>query len=66
MEKQTVVVYDKETKEILACIPLSGKDCICRKDIDFKIYNQTEPIFTETENGIVLNKNAFIMKLDSL
>lgn len=58
---QTVVVFDKETKEIIACIPLAdGEKGICRKDVDFQIYNGTEPIFTETGNGIVLNTNAFI------
>lgn len=61
MENQTVVVFDKETKEIVACIPLiEGEKAICRKDVDFKIYNGTEPIFTETANGVVLNNNAFI------
>lgn len=58
---KTVVVFDKETKEIIACIPLSdGQQAICRKDVGFEIYNGTEPIFTETGNGIVLNTNAFI------
>ena len=58
---QTVVVFDKKTKEIIACIPLlDGAKAICKKDIDFQIYNGTEPIFTETENGIVLNTNSFI------
>lgn len=61
MDNQTVVLFDKGTKEILACVPLSGQDCICRKDVDFKVYNETEPIFTETPNGIVLNENAFLI-----
>lgn len=65
MGNQTVVVFDRESKEIIACIPISGKDCICRKDVDFKIYNGTEPIFTETENGIVLNENVFMLNLNS-
>ena len=61
MNNQTVVVFDKETKEIIACVPLtSGEQAIFRKDVDFRIYNGTEPIFTETGNGIVLNNNAFI------
>lgn len=61
MGNQTVVVFEKETKEIIACIPLTdGEAAICRKDVDFQIYNGTEPIFTETENGVALNANAFI------
>lgn len=60
MNNQTIVVFDKKTKEIIACIPLSGEEAICRKDVDFQIYNGTEPIFTENGNGVVLNSNAFI------
>lgn len=57
----TVAVFDKNTKEIIACIPLTdGEKAICRKDVDFRIYNDTEPVFTETGNGVVLNTNAFI------
>lgn len=66
MENQTVVVFDKQTKEIIACIPLSGQDCICRKDIDFKIYSGTEPIFIETQNGVVLNEAAFMINAGDL
>lgn len=61
---QTIVVFDKKTKEIIACIPLSdGEKAICRKDVEFRIYNGSEPVFTETGNGIVLNANAFIMNI---
>lgn len=61
MDNQTIVLFDKETKEIIACIPTSdGETAICRKDVDFQMYNGTEPIFTETSKGIVLNTNAFI------
>lgn len=60
-DNKTVVVFDKETKEIIACIPLSEEQAICRKDVSFQIYSGTEPIFTETKNGIVLNTNAFIL-----
>lgn len=58
---QTVVVFDKKTKEIIACVPTSDEEtAICRKDVDFQIYNGTQPIFMETGSGIVLNTNAFI------
>ena len=63
MEKKIVVVFDKITKEIIACISLSGQDTICRKDVDFKIYNGTEPIFTEIDSGVKLNENNFMMNL---
>ena len=62
---QTVVVFDKETKEIIACVPTAGGEtAIYRKGVDFQIYNCTEPIFTETGKGIVLNTNAFIWNGD--
>jgi hypothetical protein len=61
MEKETIVVFDKSTKEILACVSIDGKDCVCRKDVDFKIYKGTEPIFKELKTGIVLNENAFML-----
>lgn len=61
MKVQTVVVYEKDSKEILACIPLSGERAICRNDVDFQIYNGTEPIFTENQNGIVLNENLLML-----
>ena len=65
MSSQTVVVFNRKTKEIIACIPLSDREtAICRKDVDFQICNGTEPIFTETENGVVLNTNAFMWNGD--
>lgn len=60
----TVVVFDKETKEIIACIPIAdANEGICRKDVDFRIYNETEPVFTETENGVKLNTSAFVINI---
>ena len=43
----TVVVYKTDTKEVLAAIPMDGGDAVCRNDVEFQIYNGTEPIFTE-------------------
>ena len=48
----TVVVYKTDTKEVLAAIPMDGGDAVCRNDVEFQIYNGTEPIFTETPGGI--------------
>ena len=42
----TVVVYKTDTKEVLAAIPMDGGDAVCRHDVEFQIYNGTEPIFT--------------------
>lgn len=49
-----VVVYKKDTKEILACIPLINRqDGFVKDDIEFKLYsNGIEPVFKE-QDGIV-------------
>lgn len=41
----TVVVYKADTKEVLAAIPMDGGDAVCRNDVEFQIYNGTEPIW---------------------
>lgn len=60
----TVVVYKAETKEILAAVPIEGGSAVCRNDIEFQIYNGTEPIFIETPNGIRLAENKFMIKME--
>lgn len=57
------VLVDKDTREVIACISDSGKDDILRKDVDLKVYDGTEPAFTETLHGILLNENAFTINL---
>lgn len=59
---QTVVVYEKGTREIIACVPMDGSEGIVRKDVQFRVYNGTEPIFTEIDGKVLLNENAFIIK----
>ena len=61
----TVVVYKTDTKEVLAAIPMDGGDAVCRNDVEFQIYNGTEPIFTETPGGIVLAENKFMIKMEA-
>lgn len=57
----TVVVYEKKTRQVLAAIPMSeGEAAICREDVEFQIFNGTEPIFTETPAGPILAENIFI------
>lgn len=60
----TVVVYKARTREVLAAIPVEGGDAICRNDIEFQIYNGTEPIFTEVPGVIVLAENKFMLKME--
>lgn len=57
----TVVVFDKNTRQVLAAIPLAeGEAAICRNDVGFQIFNGTEPVFTETLTGPILAENKFI------
>lgn len=44
------VVVEKYTREVLACISDNSKDDILRKDVDLKVYEGTEPVFTETNH----------------
>lgn len=47
----TVVVYDKESREVIAAVPVDGgKSAICRKDVAFQIFDETEPIFEEVHS----------------
>ena len=57
------VVVEKDTREVLACISDNSKDDILRKDVDLKVYEGTEPVFTEANHGIFLKDNAFTMIL---
>ena len=57
------VVGEKDTRDVLACISDNSKDDILRKDVDLKVYEGTEPVFTETNHGIFLKDNAFTMIL---
>ena len=60
---QTVVVYQKGTDEIIACVPLDGSECIVRKDVEIKVYNGTEPVFTEKDGYVAVKRNAFLINL---
>lgn len=63
MKTKYFAIVDKKTREVVACISDSGQDNILRKDLDLKVYDGTEPVFIETDHGILLNDNAFTMKL---
>lgn len=61
--KQTVVVFDKNTREVIACVPLDGSEGIMQKNIDVQVFNDTEPVFTELQNKVILNPNTFILEM---
>lgn len=59
---QTVVVYDRKTRDVVAAIPLQeGETAICRNDVEFTIYRDTDPVFIETPTGPKLKANSFIL-----
>lgn len=55
---EQVVVFDKNTREVLACIPLDGSDAVMKKDIDMRIFIGTEPVFEQGDGTILLKDDA--------
>lgn len=60
---QTVVVYQKGTNEVVACVSLDDSDGIARKDVGIKVYNGTEPVFIEKDGYVAVKTNAFLIDL---
>ena len=60
---QTVVVYQKGTNEVIACVPLDGSEGMARKDVGIKVYNGTEPILIEKDGYVAVDTNAFLIDL---
>lgn len=61
----TVVVYEKDSRSVLAAIPMKeGETGILRKDVEFQVFNGTEPVFEETPDGPILKNNSFIINLE--
>lgn len=56
---KTYVIYEKDSRNVLACFFENGENSIVRDDVEIKVYNDTEPVFTETNDGIKLKENAF-------
>lgn len=61
--RKTVVVFDKNTREVLACVPLDGSQGIMRKDIDVQVFDGTDPVFTDTQGKVLLKPNTFIVEI---
>lgn len=62
-ESKHYVLVDKKSREVIACISDNSKDDILRKDVELKVYEGTEPVFTETNHGILLKNNVFTIML---
>lgn len=62
-ENKYYVLVDKKSREVIACISDNSKDDILRKDVELKVYEGTEPVFTETNHGILLKNNVFTIML---
>lgn len=57
-----ITVFHKDTKEILAVIVNDGQS-ICRNDIDFAVYNDTEPILAEIDGKVYLDQSKFMLHI---
>ncbi len=62
-ESKHYVLVDKKSREVIACISDNSKNDILRKDVELKVYEGTEPVFTETNHGILLKNNVFTIML---
>ena len=63
----TVVVYDAETKEILAAIPLEDKKtAVVKKGVQFKLFKGTEPTFQNQDGVLTVNENTFIVNMSDI
>ncbi|CUM74288.1 Uncharacterised protein [Blautia hydrogenotrophica] len=57
-----VVVYEEDTKEVIACIDLSGeKPSILKNNVCADVYNGTEPVFLQKDNKVTIGQNKFII-----
>lgn len=57
-----VVVYEKDTKEVIACIDLSGEmQSILKNNVCADVYNGTEPVFEEKGDKVIVGQNKFII-----
>lgn len=58
----TVVVFEAESRKVIAAIPVKENEAaIVMNGVDFQIFNETEPVFTETPCGPVLATDKFIL-----
>ena len=58
-----VVVFDKNTKEILSIVSTEDES-ICRNDIDFAVFSEdTEPILTDINGKVYFNENKIMVNV---
>ena len=53
MRDKQIVIYDAETREIIAVIPLSDGDAILRDGVSFIIADADAPIYADAGDGTV-------------
>lgn len=64
MKPNIIVVYEKDTKNILAVIPLTAnKEALLRKDVSFRFFGNNEPVFQNIDGEIKFIENGFIVEL---
>jgi len=64
MIPKMVVIYERETKNVLAIIPLSAdKEGITRTDVAFRFFGDSEPVFQNVNGELKFVENGFIVEL---
>ena len=64
MIPKQIVVYEKNTKNVLAVIPLeANKEAITREDIAFRFFGDSEPVFQGIDCDLKFIENGFIIEL---
>lgn len=59
---KTFCITNAETDEVIACI-CDEEPSIVKNGYKLSVYENYEPVFSETEHGVVLKKNSCFLKL---
>ncbi len=63
----TIVVLDKETREVIAVIPMQdGEEGIMKNGVDFQIFTDTEPTFQNQDGVLTMNENTFMVNMSDI
>ena len=54
------VIYDRDTKEVMAVVGEIANHII-RNDVEVKTYRDTEPVFEDIDGKIYIKENAIII-----
>lgn len=57
------VFKDENTNEVLAVVNTECDDMLIHGGYKVSVYNETEPVFIESEDGLISPDNKFIINL---